>query len=87
MRRWEIEREPWLTYVVLEIQSVDIFWTALGLISRRGQVRTGDARPVDDGVNVGCLGTLSRGRAFGHSGCKVDALNVFYGIYGISGDH
>lgn len=78
--------EAEVAYIVLEVQIVDIFGTALGLISRDGQVRTSNARLVDDGVNVGCLGTLGRGRTFGDCGNKVDVLFAFDGLDGVSGD-
>lgn len=81
------DRDGWVTYIVLEVQSVDIFRTALGLLCRDSQVRASDARPVDDGVNIGCLGTLGRGRTLGHSGSKVDALSAFDGLDDLSGDH
>lgn len=79
--------EVWVTYVVLEVPTVDIFGTALRLLGRRGQVCAGNARPVDDGADVGCLGALGRRRTLGDGGSKVDALPALDSLHNFSGDH
>lgn len=81
------ETEGNVTYVVLEIQGVDIFGTALGLLGRGGHVRASDARLVDVDVNVDCLRTLGRGRTVGDGGSKVDALSFVVDLFVLSGNY
>ena len=76
-----------VTYVVLESQGVDIFGTALWLIGRDGPVRTSDARLADDGIDLGCLGTLDRGRRLADGCSKVDALPALDSVNEVLGQH
>lgn len=80
-------KEGWVTYVVLEVQGIDIFGTAIGPLGRGGHVRASDARLVDVDVDVDCLGTLGRGRTVGDGGSKVDALSVVVDLFILSGNY